>query len=56
MLYEDWQNKYEEILNIYKLEKMKTSEMQENLIENQMRYIKREGEYKEVINHIENKI
>lgn len=54
--YEDWQTKYKEILEEYKLEKLKTTEMLEGLNQNQMRYIKREKEYKDVIGNIETKI
>ena len=54
--YEDWQSKYKEILEEYRREKTKTQDMVESLHENQMRYIKREQEYKDVISNIETKI
>lgn len=52
MLYEDWQTKYEEILEEYKQQKQLTIELQQNLSENQMRYIKREQEYRDVENKL----
>jgi penicillin-binding protein-related factor A (putative recombinase) len=54
--YEDWQTKYKDILDEYKQEKQKTAVMMSTLHENQMRYIKRESEYKDVIQNVELKI
>lgn len=49
MRYEDWQSKYKGILEEYKKEKQRTNDLLETMNDNQMRYIKREQEYKDVI-------
>ena len=56
MRYEDWQTKYKMILMEFEAEKQKTTDLLALMNENQMRYIKREQEYKEVEKNIETNI
>ena len=46
MKYEDWQKKYEDVLEEYKRKKGDTHELKSTLQEKQERYIQREQEYR----------
>ena len=54
--YEDWQSKYRAILEEYKEERQRSLDMMNEMHENQVRYIRREQEYNEVVNNIQAKI
>jgi hypothetical protein len=56
MKYEDWQKKYEDVLEEYKKSKIDTNEFRSTLHEKQGRYIQREQEYRQVITELQEKI
>ena len=56
MVAEDWETKYREAWEKFKLEKQRTQELKERMTSKQERYIARELEYRRTIEQIEKDI
>jgi hypothetical protein len=53
---EDWESKYREAWEKFKIEKQRTQELKERMTSKQERYIARELEYRKTIEQIEKEI
>lgn len=56
MVAEDWESKYREAWEKFKIEKQRTQELKERMTSKQERYIARELEYRKTIEQIEKEI